>query len=156
MGIDVTKLEKARRQGLNTIARCPACAEAGGDRKGEHLFINDKGQFGCVLYPEESGQAHRQRIFELVGVKEGPVKSFEVRKPLSTSKEPTVIQKDILGTLGTHVFNPRVIELEGVNREKNNNKQENTNGAVPSVPEPETGHARLLPCPFPDDQEVWE
>jgi hypothetical protein len=154
MGIELTKLEKARRQGSNTIARCPACAEAGGDRKGEHLFINDKGQFGCVLYPGEPGQAHRQRIFELVGVKERLGKSFEVRKPLSTPPEPMVIQKDILGTLGTLNFNTRAKELGDANRGNNNNKQENSNETVPSVPEPETRRqSKVIFTPEEDEEQ---
>jgi hypothetical protein len=88
MGLDLNRLEKVRRRGSNTIARCPACSEAGGDRKGEHLFINNSGHFGCVLYPGADGQTHRQRIFELVG------------SLLFGSPGPVVIQNDILGHLG--------------------------------------------------------
>lgn len=152
MGLDLKKLEKTKRRGTNIIARCPACAEAGGDRKGEHLIINVWGKFACVLYPGADGQAHRQRIFELVGVKERPRRGFEVRKPLSTPREPVVIQKDIFGTLGTHIFNTRAKELEGVDRGNNNNIQKDSKETVPSVPEPETRR----PCLFPDDDEVWE
>ncbi|MCG2713755.1 MAG: hypothetical protein L6308_02780 [Candidatus Omnitrophica bacterium] len=101
MGLDLFKLEKVRRRGLNINARCPACAEAGHDRKGEHLFINDTGQFGCVLFPGQDGQQHRQRIFELVGVKEVSGKGFQIRKAVSfLVAGPTIIQKDILGHLG--------------------------------------------------------
>ncbi|MCX5711587.1 MAG: hypothetical protein NTY47_00730 [Candidatus Omnitrophica bacterium] len=104
MGLDLFKLEKVKRQGARTIARCPACAEAGGDRRGEHLFISDRGQFGCVLYPGVDGKTHRQRIFELVGAKETPGKDFEVKKPpLSLITGYKVVQKDILGHLG-HPF----------------------------------------------------
>ena len=92
MGLDISKLEKVKRRGSSTIARCPACAEAGADRKGEHLLINDAGQFGCVLFPGQSGQQHRQRIFELAGAKETPGKSFEVRKPRSSPLGAQVIQ----------------------------------------------------------------
>jgi hypothetical protein len=130
-------LEKVKRRGTDIIARGPACAEAGGDRKGEHLFINDKGQFGCVLYPGEDGHAHRQRIFELAGVKNMPGRKFEVRKPLSSPPEPMDIQKDIFGTLGTHTFNTRPKELNDPIKRINNNIQENSNETVPSVPEPE-------------------
>lgn len=107
MGLDLTKLEKVRRRGSNTIARCPACAEAGGDRKGEHLFINNNGQFGCVLYPGQDGQQHRQRIFELTGlpieqtIRQQKHKYFEIKTPSSILQtEQKVIQKDILGHLG--------------------------------------------------------
>jgi hypothetical protein len=139
MGIDLKKLEKVKRIGLNTIARCPACAENGGDRKGEHLIINDRGQFGCVLYPGEPGQPHRQRIFELVGLKEKQDISFEIRIPSSTPPENMVIQKDILGTLGAHLFKTRAKESEADDRVNNIDKQENSKETVPSVPEPDAG-----------------
>ena len=104
MGLDLDKLEKVKRQGSRTIARCPACAEAGDDSKGEHLFINDRGQFGCVLYSGMNGRTHRQRIFELVGVRETSSKYFEVKNPSCTLVTGhKVIQKDILGHLG-HLF----------------------------------------------------
>ena len=83
MGLDFSKLEKVRHHGSKTIARCPACAEAGSDRKGEHLFIEPGGRFGCVVYPGPDGQKHRQRIFELTGIKEKTQDGFKVRKPLS-------------------------------------------------------------------------
>jgi hypothetical protein len=65
--LDVNRLQKVRRRGGKLIARCPACAEAGGDRKGEHLFIGDKGLFGCVQFPGRDGEQHRKRIFQLAG-----------------------------------------------------------------------------------------
>jgi len=92
MGLDLTKLKNVKRRGSNIIARCPACAESECDRKGEHLFINDKGQFGCVLYPGTTGRTHRQRIFESVGVKEPPGKGFAVRRPLPLNKNDDNIQ----------------------------------------------------------------
>jgi hypothetical protein len=55
-------------RGGKTVARCPACAEAGGDRKGEHLFLKADGRFGCVQFPGADGEAHRKRIFELAGI----------------------------------------------------------------------------------------
>jgi len=149
MGLNISKLEKVRHRGSNAIARCPACAETGGDRKGEHLFINDAGQFGCVLFPGQDGQQHRQRIFELAGVKETPGKSFEVRKPLSTPIGASVIQKDILGHLGripsTHArksfeIHPSVKEYKA---------QEEPTDSVPSVPEIEAKSLdELGPRPF--------
>lgn len=139
MGLDLTKLEKVRRRGSNTIARCPACAEAGSDRKGEHLFINDKDQFGCVLYPGQDGQQHRKKIFELAGIKEKPNKYFEVKKstsPLIVRQE--VIQKDILGHLGhiqsTHARKNLENQLSG-DIENAQNECANTD---PSVPKGET------------------
>ena len=135
MGLDLSRLEKVKRRGLNTIARCPACAESGGDHKGEHLLINDTGQFGCVLFPGQSGQQHRQRIFELVGVKETSGKVFEIRKPPPLASRAMIIQKDILGHLGriqsTHA---RKIFKNCLNENEHRTQEEPLN-TVPSVPE---------------------
>lgn len=67
MSLHLSRLEKVRERNGKTIARCPACAESGGDRKGVHLFIMADGKFGCVANPGEGGKSHRQRIFALVG-----------------------------------------------------------------------------------------
>ena len=99
MGINISLLEKVKHRASYIVARCPACAEADRDRKGEHLFIHDSGRFGCVLYPGPDGHQHRKRIFELVGIKDTPVRSFKINKPACGS-EPKPIQKDILGHLG--------------------------------------------------------
>ena len=66
-------------RGGKIIARCPACAEAGHDQKGEHLVINADGRFGCVVYPGDSADAkeHRKRIFALCGDRE--IKPLVVR-----------------------------------------------------------------------------
>ena len=119
MGLNLAKLENVKRRGSNTIARCPACAESEGDCKGEHLFINDKGQFGCVLYPGVDGKVHRQRIFELVGVKETHSKGFEVRRPISSpTPDSAVIQKDILGH--THTTHTRKSLNIPINKSEDN------------------------------------
>ena len=135
MGLDLSRLEKVKRRGSNVIARCPACAESGSDRKGEHLLINDAGQFGCVLFPGPSGQQHRQRIFELAGIKDTSGKSFEVRKPPSPAPGTNVIQKDILGHLGriqsTHA---RKIFKSCFSGDKYRTQKESLD-AVPSVPD---------------------
>lgn len=133
MGLALSKLVKVRRRGSSTIARCPACAEAGGDRKGEHLFINDHDQFGCVLYPGADGQQHRKRIFELAGIKEETKKHFDVKNPSSPFiAGHKVIQKDILGHLG---------HIESTHARKNlenhlsaDNTQNDCPDADPSVP----------------------
>jgi hypothetical protein len=40
MSLDVKKLEKVRELANGvTQARCPACAEDGGDKKGQHLIL---------------------------------------------------------------------------------------------------------------------
>ncbi len=135
MGLDLSRLEKVKRRGSSVIARCPACAESGGDHKGDHLMINDAGQFGCVLFPGQSGQQHRQRIFELVGIKETPGKVFEIKKPPPLASRAMVIQKDILGHLGriqsTHA---RKIFKNCLNENEHRTQEEPLN-TVPSVPE---------------------
>jgi hypothetical protein len=72
MSLDISKLENVCVRGDKTIARCPACAEAGHDQKGEHLFTHADGRFGCVVYPGDSADAkeHRKRIFALCGDRE--------------------------------------------------------------------------------------
>ncbi|MDP3851049.1 MAG: hypothetical protein Q8Q59_11135 [Luteolibacter sp.] len=65
--IDIARLEKVRRTGTKLTARCPACAASGGDRRGEHFFLNTAdGKFGCGAYPGDA--EHRREIFALVGI----------------------------------------------------------------------------------------
>jgi hypothetical protein len=113
------------------------------------LFINDAGQFGCVLFPGQDGQQHRQRIFELAGVKETQGKSFEVRKPLSASAGASVIQKDILGHLGRIPSTHARKSFESHPSVKEYKAQEEPTDSVPSVPEPEQDSLdELGPRPF--------
>ena len=81
MGIDIAKLELVKQCGNQIIARCPACAEEGHDRKGDHLCVYEGGRFSCVLFGGKAGHQHRQRIFQLVGVKDMPSKLIKIRKP---------------------------------------------------------------------------
>ncbi len=69
MSLDISKLQNVRIRGQKRTAQCPACAESGGDNKGEHLIINPEGHFGCVVYAGNGPDAkqHRLRIFELCG-----------------------------------------------------------------------------------------
>lgn len=54
-----------RHQGQRLIARCPACAEAGQDKAGDHLVIFPDGAFACVA--NQGDRAHRRRIWQLAG-----------------------------------------------------------------------------------------
>ena len=74
MALDESKLENVRRKGAKLTARCPACAEKGGDRKGEHLDVYENGAYHCVATNGE--KRHGKRIFALVGkdVRGGKVK----------------------------------------------------------------------------------
>ena len=69
MPLDLSKLECVRCADDRTHARCPACAEIGGDKKGEHLMIDPQGRFGCAVYAGDLG--HRSRIWALAGVRDG-------------------------------------------------------------------------------------
>lgn len=64
--LDLSLLERARKAGPKLVARCPACAELGGDRKGHHLVIWPSGKFACAACPGDS--MHRQRVFALAGI----------------------------------------------------------------------------------------
>ena len=68
MSLQIDRLEKVRTTGGGQIyARCPACAEGGGDTSGQHLIIYPDGRFGCCVHPRD--KQHRKRIFALVGRK---------------------------------------------------------------------------------------
>lgn len=67
MSIDTSRLENLRSSGGKRIARCPACAELGADKTGNHLFIADDGRFGCIAFAGPTGDTHRKRIRELTG-----------------------------------------------------------------------------------------
>lgn len=65
MSLDLEKLENVREREAKTIARCPACAVTGHDKRGEHLILYPDGRFGCVA---NSGDAeHRRVIWKLAG-----------------------------------------------------------------------------------------
>ena len=63
--LDLAKLPEGKKRGSKTIYPCPACRNAGDDKKGEHLVIFDSGKFGCIAH--EGDSAHRKDIFALVG-----------------------------------------------------------------------------------------
>lgn len=85
MSLDLSKLQNVREQSGKTIARCPACAEAGMDETGEHLVIQADGRFGCVVHPGSAGKPHRQRIAKLVGARGVPVIKVRVAAPAPTN-----------------------------------------------------------------------
>ena len=64
MQLDPAKLENVKElAGGAKRARCPACAEAGQDKTGNHLLIKPDGRFGCCVYADD--KPHRKRIFAL-------------------------------------------------------------------------------------------
>ena len=135
MALQFDLLENARTTGGGRIqARCPACAEGGGDTSGEHLIIYPDGRFGCCVNSDD--KQHRKRIFALVGRKKSlPVitarppprtvrQSIRVEMtPMKLPVPPTKHDPELpvpelksginppligtLGTLGTPFSNPR-------------------------------------------------
>jgi hypothetical protein len=95
MSLDRTRLQKVRDLANGGLqAQCPACAEVGQDRKGEHLRISPEGKFGCCVFPGD--RKHRSRIFALAG--EHSPKAIKVR--VATAKTVETLQLDLLGRLG--------------------------------------------------------
>jgi hypothetical protein len=80
MSISLDKLEKVRELAGGLVqARCPACAEAGHDRAGEHLRIYPDGRFGCCVHPKDSD--HRKRIWALVGLRQPGTFNVRLKTP---------------------------------------------------------------------------
>jgi hypothetical protein len=68
VSLDLRKLTVSRRLEDGTVvARCPACAASGADRKAEHLVVYPDGRFGCVANPGDAGWMHRKQVWEAVG-----------------------------------------------------------------------------------------
>lgn len=66
LSIDISQLAKLRHHPSGKItARCPACAEEGRDRTGNHLAVFPGGGFACIVHHED--REHRKRIVALVG-----------------------------------------------------------------------------------------
>jgi len=95
MSLDLTKLEKVvELTGGAKRARCPACAEGGNDKAGEHLRIYPDGKFGCCVFPGD--REHRKRIFALVG--DRTERGILVRTP--AAKGVGAIMTGLLGRIG--------------------------------------------------------
>ena len=103
MSLDLAKLEKVRELAGGLVqARCPACAEGGHDRSGEHLRIYPDGRFGCCVHPKDG--EHRKRIWALAGVRKPAEICLRVKTPPALPLVQSV--KNSLtgyqfGTLGT-------------------------------------------------------
>ena len=83
MSLNLSKLEHVRERRGRIIAQCPACAEEGADRSGEHLVIMEagNGQFGCIAHTGPHGRDHRRRIAQLVGSSTPTVPCRTVPRP---------------------------------------------------------------------------
>jgi hypothetical protein len=95
MSLDVRRLEKVRELADGVVqARCPACGESGGDRKGEHLRVYPDGRFGCCVHPKD--REHRRRIHALAGDKAPRV----IKVRVAAAKSGGEVVGGILGRLG--------------------------------------------------------
>jgi hypothetical protein len=95
MSLNIARLEKVRRLAGGVVqARCPACAEGGHDRTGEHLRVYPDGKFGCCVYPKD--REHRKRIFALVGLRERQ----DIRVKAVAGPVAKAVHRDVLGRLG--------------------------------------------------------
>jgi hypothetical protein len=65
--LDLDRLNLVKRRGSKIEAQCPACAEQGLDRSGNHLVIYESGKWGCVVNQGLAGADHRKRIWQLAG-----------------------------------------------------------------------------------------
>lgn len=66
MSLDVSKLQNVVKSPNGEIqARCPACAAAGADTKGQHLKIFADGKYACAA--NQGDKAHSKQIYKLAG-----------------------------------------------------------------------------------------
>ncbi len=92
MSLDTAKLENVSQRGGRIVAACPACRESGADRRGEHLFIRDGGQFGCIINTGDAGKEHRRRIAQLAGASDSKAspRPFVPRPVIKPTCKPTL------------------------------------------------------------------
>ena len=87
--LDLSKLEKVRElPGGRVIARCPACAEADRDHKGDHLTIWPDDRYACAA--NQGDHEHYRRIHALAGVAVEPgfIVPRQAAKSSRTQPEP--------------------------------------------------------------------
>jgi hypothetical protein len=107
MSLNLSRLERlVERADGSRQARCPACAEGGHDRKGEHLRLYPDGRFGCCVHPQD--REHRKRIFALAG--ERGSRAIQVR--VTAAKNGAAIQSGVLGRLGRQFASPAGMSAE--------------------------------------------
>ncbi|MBI5386775.1 MAG: hypothetical protein HZA90_19055 [Verrucomicrobia bacterium] len=144
-------------------ARCPACAEKGQDKKGEHLRIYPDGKFGCCVFSGD--REHRRRIFALAG--ERVRQSIKVQ--VAKANPVGVVQRGILGKLGQAFATPTPtdapdgvfevesqsampdgpdgvgeVELQNESRTPRTGESESSGNVQPTSQEPRTGRTASL------------
>ena len=101
MSLDLHRLENVRHLDDVIQARCPACAEDGGDSSGNHLRVYENGAFGCCVHPKD--RSHRKRIFALVGIR--------TAKPLTKAAQWTLTVR-VAGSMKASQAQPKVLVIE--------------------------------------------
>jgi hypothetical protein len=147
MSLDISKLENARERSGKVIARCPACAEAGHDKKGEHLFICEDRRFGCVIYPGDGSEAkeHRRRISTLCGDRTiKPLVVHQTPQPSALRTSRTPVQESrahfcnkgagLLGRLGRLFTDHTPVSVQSELSKSPCQKTIYDSAAVPGVP----------------------
>lgn len=143
--LDITRLEKVRRHGAKITARCPACAAAGNDRHGDHLFLGvESGKFGCAALPGDG--EHRREIFALVGIKAErdpaeerewrQARAIEARVEHERRKVSSALRAKRAGIIAAHPWTEAAVVLSS-----------------PSVPAQDP--RRFIAALFPDPAVVW-
>ena len=157
MKIDLNKLEKVVRKDDGKIqARCPACKEHGGDKRGEHLVIFPDGRFGCVVH--QGDKPHNREILRLVGCSSIPsIPKLKIRRVIVPESQ-TIMVVGRLGRVNSTLKEESEKEISGaippitpVHVDSNPLGLENECPNCPGTAEPP---APVRPEGFSD--EVWE
>jgi hypothetical protein len=77
MSLKLALLKNVKHRPTKIVAQCPACAEVGADRTGNHLVVFTDGRFGCTAHPKD--KSHRRRIAELVGEPDRQVRPWTLK-----------------------------------------------------------------------------
>lgn len=143
MSLDRSKLEKVVELASGALrARCPACAETGGDRSGEHLLIYPDGKFGCCAHQGDAG--HRKRIYALVGERvRRTIKVRVVAEPVGT------VRAGILGRLGQSFRMPARKATEPDAPDGWNEVETNSERRTPRTGEVKSDSDSVAACPLP-------
>jgi hypothetical protein len=77
MSLKLALLNNVKHRLTKIVAQCPACAEVGADKTGNHLVMYPDGKFGCTAHPKD--KVHRRWIAELVGDPDRQVKPWTLK-----------------------------------------------------------------------------
>jgi hypothetical protein len=164
MSLDLPKLERMRRREDGSItARCPACAETGGDAHGDnHLLVEPGGRFGCCANPGD--KAHRRRIFALVGVKDGRARQGralpepEIKPhPIGSQSGKSILHalKGDFRTLRTGISGSRAREMDSSVKSVQGPETPRPNRPKPPTPHRLKDGTLVIPFSSPPEYHWW-